>query len=52
MGVVKGYDAKEMKSIVPCEEMMNRQRFDGDSNEIGLRLKKDVRRCEGGRETG
>ena len=51
MGVVKGYDAKEMKSIVPCEEMMNRQRFDGDSNEIGRRLK-DGRRFEGGRETG
>jgi hypothetical protein len=48
MGVVKGYDATEMKNTVPCEEM-NRQRFDGDSNEVGRRLRKDVR--FGGRET-
>jgi hypothetical protein len=47
---VKGYDAKEMKSRVPCEEM-NHQSFAGDSNEAGRRLK-DGHGRPGERETG
>jgi hypothetical protein len=50
MEVVKGYDAKEMKRTVPCEEM-NRLSFARDSKEAGRRLK-DGHGLPGGRETG
>lgn len=50
MEVVKGYDAKEMKGTVPCEEM-NRPSFARDSNEF-VRRRKDGHGLPGGRETG
>ena len=50
MEVVKGYDAKEMKRMLPCEEM-NRPRFVGGSNEAGRR-RKDGHGLPGGRKTG
>jgi len=50
MEVVKGYDAKEMKRTVPCEEM-NRLSFARDLNEVG-RCRRDGHGLPGGRETG
>jgi hypothetical protein len=47
MEVVKGYDAKEMKRTVPCEEMNH----GGGSNGAGRRPT-DGHGRPGGRETG